>query len=240
MTLWSIARSPLVMGGNMPKNDDFTLSLMTNDEVIAVNQRSANNKQVFARNNNTQYAWLADVPGSKDKYLAIFNASPAPVGGRFRGRGTPAPKTAPAVVDPTATQPAKISVSLADIGLAGPCKVRDLWAHKDLDAVSESLSVTVNSHGAVLYRVQPQTDPPAAEQSQPASTNIPGAEYPRIHSDLRVTFRLKAPDAHDGSVTPGQRLQPGPWRGWLLDRDHDAAGAGVPLLPVYFRRRGGQ
>jgi enterochelin esterase-like enzyme len=55
--------------------------------------------------------------------------------------------------------------------------------------------VTVNSHGAVLYRVQPQTDPPAAEQSQPASTNIPGAEYPRIHSDLRVTFRLKAPDA---------------------------------------------
>src|SRR5208337_833796 len=75
MTLWSIARSPLIMGGNMPKNDEFTLSLMTNDEVIAVNQRSTDNKQVFARNNKTQFAWTADVPGSKDKYVAIFNAA---------------------------------------------------------------------------------------------------------------------------------------------------------------------
>lgn len=48
MTLWSIARSPLIMGGNMPKNDEFTLSLMANDEVIAVNQRSTNNRQLFA------------------------------------------------------------------------------------------------------------------------------------------------------------------------------------------------
>ncbi|MGO9109176.1 MAG: alpha-L-arabinofuranosidase C-terminal domain-containing protein, partial [Thermoguttaceae bacterium] len=158
MTLWSIARSPLIMGGNMPKNDDFTLSLMNNDEVIAVNQHSTNNKQVFAGQNNTQFAWVADVPGSEDKYVAIFNASPAPAGGRGRGRARPAPasKTAPAVIDPAAAQPAQISVSLADIGLTGPCKVRDLWAHKDLDTVSGTLSATVNSHGAVLYRVQPQ------------------------------------------------------------------------------------
>ncbi len=152
MTLWSIARSPLIMGGNMPKNDDFTLSLMTNDEVLAVNQHSTNNKQVFARNNNTQFAWVGDVPGSKDKYLAVFNAAPAPPPGRGRGGPAPAPKPA---ADPAATQPANISVSLADIGLTDPCKVRDLWAHKDLDTVSGTLSVTVNSHGAVLYRVQP-------------------------------------------------------------------------------------
>ena len=85
MTLWSIARSPLIMGGNMPKNDEFTLSLMTNDEVIAVNQQSTNNRQLFAANNKTQFAWVADVPGSKDKYVAIFNASPLPVVGRRRG-----------------------------------------------------------------------------------------------------------------------------------------------------------
>src|SRR5208283_1901051 len=119
------------------------------------------NKQVFARNNKTQFAWTADVPGSKDKYVAIFNAAPAPVGGRFRGRRTPAPapNTAAVPVDPAATQPAKISVSLADIGLTGPCKVRDLWAHKDLDTVSAELSTIVNSHGAVLYRVQPHANP---------------------------------------------------------------------------------
>jgi S-formylglutathione hydrolase FrmB len=34
-----------------------------------------------------------------------------------------------------------------------------------------------------------------SDDSKPASSNVPGAEYPRIHSDLRVTFRLKAPDA---------------------------------------------
>jgi hypothetical protein len=160
MTLWSIARSPLIMGGNMPKNDEFTLSLMTNDEVIAVNQRSTNNRQLFAINNNTHFAWVADVPGSKDKYVAIFNASPAPVGGQGRGRSGPGSASvaqpAPAPVDPAAMQPATISVTLADIGLTGPCKIRDLWGHKDLGAVDARFSATVNSHGAVLYRLQPQ------------------------------------------------------------------------------------
>ncbi len=50
MTLWAIARSPLIMGGHLPKNDAFTLSLLTNDEVLAVNQRSANNRQLFRTN----------------------------------------------------------------------------------------------------------------------------------------------------------------------------------------------
>ncbi len=73
MTLWSIARSPLIMGGNLPKNDAFTLSLLTNDEVLAVNQRSANNRQLLRTND--LIAWVADVPDSADKYLALFNAS---------------------------------------------------------------------------------------------------------------------------------------------------------------------
>jgi len=161
MTLWSIARSPLILGANLPNNDDFTLSLLTNDEVIAVDQNSTNNKQVF--NKPGQAAWVADVPDSKDKYLAVFNTNPAPVGGRRRGR-RPASTSAPAVPAPTplaatnpaATQPADISVSLADIGLSGTCKVRDLWTHKDLDPVTGTVTATVNSHGAVLYRIDPQ------------------------------------------------------------------------------------
>jgi hypothetical protein len=157
MTLWCIARSPLMFGGNMPKNDAFTLSLMTNDEVIAVNQNSANNKQVFAKNNNTQFAWMADVPGSKDKYVALFNAAPAPPPRRGRRFGGPPREETPAPpVDPAALLPAKVSVSLADLGLTGPCKVRDLWAHKDLGTVDTEVSATINSHGAVLCRVSPQ------------------------------------------------------------------------------------
>jgi len=72
MTLWSVARSPLVMGGDLTKLDDFTLALLTNDEVLAVNQRSTGGHQLFNRDN--LIGWAADVPGTADKYVALFNA----------------------------------------------------------------------------------------------------------------------------------------------------------------------
>ena len=72
MSLWAIARSPLMHGGDMTKTDEFTLSLLTHDEVIAVNQRSTHNRPLF--NRDELIAWAADVPGSPDKYLALFNA----------------------------------------------------------------------------------------------------------------------------------------------------------------------
>lgn len=73
MTLFSIFRSPLMFGGDLPSNDDFTLSLITNKDVLAVNQYSSNNKQLFR--NNDLIAWVADDPKTGDKYLALFNAS---------------------------------------------------------------------------------------------------------------------------------------------------------------------
>ena len=48
MTLWCIARSPLILGADMTRMDDFTLALLTNPEVLAVNQASTNNRQ-FSR-----------------------------------------------------------------------------------------------------------------------------------------------------------------------------------------------
>ena len=73
LSLWAICRSPLILGGNLPKNDPFTLALLTNDEVIAVNQSSENNRQLWRKGD--QVAWVADVPHSRDKYLAVFNAA---------------------------------------------------------------------------------------------------------------------------------------------------------------------
>jgi alpha-galactosidase len=154
MTLWCIVRSPLILGGNLPKNDDFTLSLLTNDEVLAVNQNSINNRQLY--NTNKAVAWVADVPGSKDKYVALFNASPAPVAGGRRGGG-PGPASVPTnapVADPAAAQPREISASLADLGLSGPVRIRDLWNHKDLGVATGMLTQTINLHGAGLFRVQ--------------------------------------------------------------------------------------
>jgi hypothetical protein len=72
MSLWAIGRSPLIFGGDMTKLDDFTKEMLTNPEMLKVNQHSANNRQVYRDKNLV--AWTADVPGSKDKYVALFNA----------------------------------------------------------------------------------------------------------------------------------------------------------------------
>lgn len=72
ITLWSIARSPLMHGGDMTKTDPATLSLLTNDEVLAVNQHSTQNRPLF--DHDGLIAWTAIDPASGDTYLAVFNA----------------------------------------------------------------------------------------------------------------------------------------------------------------------
>ena len=72
MSLWAIGRSPLILGGDMTKLDDFTKEILTNPEMLKVNQQSTNNRQV-SRDKNL-IVWAADVPNSKDKYVALFNA----------------------------------------------------------------------------------------------------------------------------------------------------------------------
>jgi alpha-galactosidase len=134
MTLWCIARSPLMYGGDMTKMDDFTLSLLTNDEVLAVNQNSTNNRPLFDHDN--LMAWIADVPNSPDKYLALFNA-----------RDYPDKASVPA--KPTEL----VAVSLAEAGAAGPVRARDLWTHKDLGVYEKDFSRDLPFHGAGLYRL---------------------------------------------------------------------------------------
>jgi alpha-galactosidase len=72
MTLWSIFRSPLMFGGDLPSNDAATLALLTNKSVLAVNRRSTHNRQLFRRGDLV--AWTADDPATGDKFLALFNA----------------------------------------------------------------------------------------------------------------------------------------------------------------------
>jgi len=128
ITLWSMARSPLMFGGNLPDNDEFTLQLITNDEVLGVNQHSSANHQLFA--NGNQIAWEADVPGSRAKYVAVFNTGDA--------------------------ADEDVSVKWSDLGLSGKCAVRDLWAHKDLGTAAGEDVFHVKPHAAGLYRVTPE------------------------------------------------------------------------------------
>ncbi len=71
MSLWSMFKSPLMFGGNLPDNDDFTNSLLTNKEVLYVNKYSKNNKQWYADDDKT--IWTADDPKNGDKFVALFN-----------------------------------------------------------------------------------------------------------------------------------------------------------------------
>ena len=132
MTLWAIAQSPLMYGGDLTRMDSFTLGLITNPEVIAVDQNSTGNTQLF--NQNGLYAWVANVPGSTDKYLALFN-------------------TRDAVTGQTGTT---VTASLASVGFSGTCQVRDLWQRTDLGSFTGQFSRQINWHGAGLYRISGQ------------------------------------------------------------------------------------
>jgi hypothetical protein len=127
MTLWSIGRSPLMFGGNLPDNDEFTLSLLTNDEVLEVNQRATASRQLFAREN--QVAWTAEIAGSPAKYLAVFHIGDA--------------------------GEEEIRVNWSDLGLSGDCAVRDLWAKKDLGTFPEGRSFSLAPHSSAIYRLTP-------------------------------------------------------------------------------------
>ena len=129
MTLWSIFRSPLMFGGDLPSNDAFTLSLLTNKEVLEVDQRSKNNRELFVRGNII--AWTADALRGRDKYLAIFNIGDEP-------------------------DSIPVTVSLREMGLRGNCRVRDLWKKEDLGTVRDEISTVVPRHGSKLFRLSPR------------------------------------------------------------------------------------
>ena len=133
MTLWAVARAPLMFGGHLPASDAWTMSLITNAGVLAVNQRSRNNRQLFHANGLA--AWTADDPDSGDKYVAVFNTSDTDGKGLVHGLAVP--------------------VRLADLGLAGPVAITDVWTGKPAGVVSGEFDPVVPFHGAALFRLRP-------------------------------------------------------------------------------------
>ena len=126
LTLWSIARSPLIMGGDLRTLDDFTESMLANDEVLAVNQTSTENREVFR--DNGLAAWQARASNG-DAYVAIFN---------LRDPG--------AAVLP-------VAMNFAQFGMRGPVRMRDLWQHRDLGVLRNTIAPQLPAHGAGLYRL---------------------------------------------------------------------------------------
>lgn len=123
MTLWSIARSPLIMGGDLRHLDAPTRALLTNREVLAVNQASSENRPWFVADDRR--VWTAR--GAKGgHYVALFN---------------------------TSDKPGEAAFDLRLVGLSGPVQVRNLWEAKDEGSSTARLARTLPPHGAGLYRV---------------------------------------------------------------------------------------
>lgn len=132
MTLFCIFRSPLMFGGNLPDNDDLTLKLITNPEVLAVNKSSVNNRQLFYRDGLA--AWVANDPKTGDIFLALFNA-----------------------LDPVAgSGSVPVQVNLNELGIGAGCMIRDLWNRQDLGQFHREFSASLAFHGAGLYRIVKQ------------------------------------------------------------------------------------
>ncbi|WP_216841221.1 glycoside hydrolase family 27 protein [Acidobacterium sp. S8] len=124
ITLWSIARSPLILGANLTQMDRSTESLLTDPEIIAVDQHSSGNKPVLQT--PTTVVWTAH-GAQGEQYIAVFNLSDS-------------------------QQP--ISYGWKEVGLSGSSyRTRDLWLKKDLGSAS-ALKVTLAPHASVLYSVK--------------------------------------------------------------------------------------
>lgn len=125
VTLWCIFRSPLMVGGELPRADGWTKSLLTNPEVLLVDQHSTRNHSVVA--NDSTVIWTAESESKNVVYLAAFNRTESPQTLRY---------------------------SWADLGLPGPMYLqRDLWQRKDFGA-QQSLSIRLAAHASVLYELK--------------------------------------------------------------------------------------
>jgi alpha-galactosidase len=127
MSLWCLLAAPLLLGCDLDKLDPFTLNLLTNDEVLAVDQDALGHqatKIVQEKDASVYGKTLEDGSWA----IGLFNR---------------------------ATSPQVVSVKWSDLKLSGSVKVRDLWRQKDLGVEADGYSTTVNPHGVVLLKITP-------------------------------------------------------------------------------------
>lgn len=124
-TLWTISRSPMMIGADLLNSPDSTLLFLTNPEVIAVNQNSTGNKALYT--DDDKVIWFAEDPESRGKYVALFNLK-----------------------DSDST----IDFYFESIELQGKVKIRDLWKREDLGVFNNGYSIKLQPHGAGLYKLE--------------------------------------------------------------------------------------
>ncbi len=127
MTLWSIMRSPLIIGGEMTGFDEFTMNLITNERILRMHRNSRNARQVFRRcsGGNEFVVWTAgDCEGGA--YIAVFNAG---------------------------SESGQIAFSMEELELNGQDhNATELWSGESAE-FRESISAEVPAHGAKVFYI---------------------------------------------------------------------------------------
>jgi alpha-galactosidase len=126
MSLWSILAAPLLAGNDLRNMTPAVLEILTNREVIAINQDKDGKQGRRITRSGDREVWARPLSGAAQA-IGLFNRGGAP---------------------------AEISLKWSDLGLkSAPAHARDLWAHSDLKLDGAEYSTTVRAHGVVMLRV---------------------------------------------------------------------------------------
>lgn len=127
ISLWCLLSAPLLIGCDLAALDEFTLNLLTNDEVLEVNQDPLGRQAGRVMEDGDGEVWAKDMEDGS-KAAGLFN------------RGS---------------TEAKVRIQWSKLGIKGPHTVRDLWRQKDLGVFKDRFESDVPSHGVVLVRIAP-------------------------------------------------------------------------------------
>jgi alpha-galactosidase len=128
MSMWCLMASPLVYSGEMSMLDEFTLNVLTNAEVIEVDQDALGRQARIVRKTGDEFI-LAKPMEDGSLALGLFNLS---------------------------EKPRHVSVTWKELGIQGQRRVRDLWRQKNLGLAGERYTAEVNRHGVALVRLSNQ------------------------------------------------------------------------------------
>jgi alpha-galactosidase len=128
MSMWSLMAAPLIFSGDMTRLDPFTLNVLCNAEVIAVDQDPLGRQAEILRQTPDEFVLVRNLDdGSKAVGLFNFDSSPR-----------------------------NISVSWDDLGLHGKQTARDLWRQKEIGTFNHTFTSEVPRHGVALLRLWPE------------------------------------------------------------------------------------
>ncbi len=125
VSLWSLLAAPLLIGCDLSQLDEFTLNLLTNDEVLAVNQDRLGKQGYRVKKEGDSEVWIKPL---YDGTIAVglFNLN---------------------------LLENEVSVTWEDLKIKGLQQVRDLWRQKDLGEKKDGFTATIAPHGVVLVRI---------------------------------------------------------------------------------------